>query len=702
MNKFYLLILLFCSISLNAQKVFYVSPTGKDTNSGSKEQPLASLVGARNAVRKHKITSRKLQAYTVVVKDGYYTMTEPLELTLEDSGSEQYPIVYQAEKGANPVFSGGKIIKGFSVNANGVWQVKIPESVYYKWEFDQLYVNGQRAILARTPNKGFLELKKVTQNIWKQGSGKVALKAEQELFFDEQTFKPLLDIENEEIAQVRFKAYHKWDYTLRHIDEVHKDSLSLSTSGKGMKPWNALKKGGRVVVENYKAALDAPGEWFLSKKGVLYYIPRKGESIENTTVVVPVLEQLVSVKGNASESNYVEHIQFKGLKFEYCHYKIPASGSEPNQAAAKLNAAIEVEGAKNISFSNGEISKTGQHALWFGKGVSNSLVENTYMYNLGGGGVYLGDFTALDGKEHAHHLTVHNNIIQSGGQEFPAAVGVWVGHSSDSKVTQNDIGNFYYTGISVGWTWGYKPSLAKRNTIAYNHIHHIGWDLLSDMAAIYTLGASEGTMVENNLIHHVHSFSYGGWGMYADEGSTGIVFKNNLVYNTKTGGFQQNYGKGNVITNNILAYAKKYQLQCTIAEKHKSFTFTNNIVLFNEGMVAKGAWDDVMAEIDANIYWNTNGDGYDFNKHSFKDWQKKGFDNQSYLIDPKFKNSLKYDFRFKSKKSYNKINFKPFDVSKAGVYGSKEWKEKAELPQAVLLEFDKAVENNVKLNPKRG
>ncbi|MCL5129196.1 right-handed parallel beta-helix repeat-containing protein [Algibacter sp. L4_22] len=707
-NIYPIIIFLICFLPLNAQVEFYVSPTGNHTNSGAKNQPFASLIEARDAIRHHKETSKKNQSYTVIIQDGHYSMMEPLELGPQDSGKEKFPVIYKAEKGAKPIFSGGKIIDGFTVNSNGIWEVKIPESVYYNWRFDQLYVNHKRATLARTPNKGFIELDTVTQNIWKQGQGKVADKAEQKLFFDKEAFESLSGITAENMGQVRFKAYHKWDYTLRYIDAINKDSLSITTSGKGMKPWNPLKKGRRVVFENYKAALDAPGEWFLSEEGILYYMPKAGETPENSTVIVPVLEQLVAVKGNASEGNYVEYIHFEGLSFEYCHYRIPATGSEPNQAAAVLNAAINVEGARNITFSNGEISKIGQHALWFGKGVSHSIVENSYMHNLGGGGVYLGGFKAsnskkaLGGKEHTHHITVNNNIIQTGGQEFPAAVGVWVGHSSDSNIMHNDIGNFYYTGISVGWIWGYKPSLAKRNRIAYNHIHHIGWDLLSDMAAIYTLGASEGTVVENNLIHHIHSYSYGGWGMYADEGSSGIVFRNNLVYNTKTGGFQENYGKENIVKNNILAFAKKYQMQCTIAEEHKSFTFTHNIVLFNEGMVAKGAWDDVIAEIDYNIYWNTNGNEYDFNKHSFRNWRKKGFDKHSFLIDPKFKNPLQADFHFKSKKNYKKINFIPFNYSEAGVVGDKYWKQKAKLSNSIIESFDLAVQKNIIENPKRG
>ena len=693
----YLIIIFFLSLNnILGQIELHVASDGNDLNPGTAEQPLASLIGARDFIRKYKRNHKASASFTVNIDKGYYEMKEPLILTAGDSGSEKHPIVYKAKKGTRPIFSGGKRITGFKINENGIWEVKIKESTYYKWRFDQLYVNGKRATMARTPNKGFLKIKQVKQNIWEKGTGRAPEKAQQILTFDKVNYDAIQKIEENEMNLVRFRAYHKWDFTLRFIDKIEKDSLRIYTSGQGMKPWNPIKKGGRIVFENYAAALDSPGEWFLNDKGILYYKPLPNETPDNSVVIAPVLENLLSLEGNASNNEFIEHILFEGISFNYCHYKMPQSGSEPNQAAVLINASVMLKGARNITFLNCEISKTGQHALWFGKGCSNSKVEHCYLNDLGGGGIYLGDIDPLQGLEHTNNIKINNNIIHSGGREFPSAVGVWVGHSSDNEITYNDIGNFYYTGVSVGWIWGYAPSLAKRNKIVYNNIHHIGWALLSDMAAVYTLGESTGTVISNNIIHHVHAYSYGGWGLYPDEGSTNIIMENNLVYSTKTGGFHQHYGKNNSIKNNIFAFAKLYQIQCTRVEEHRSFNFENNIIILDQGVVLKGAWNKIDILMDQNLYWNTEGNSYDFDGNSFSQWKKSGHDLHSYIANPNFRDARSFDFTFKNKKNIQRIGFKPFDYDKAGVYGSSSWKDKAKLPERILNNFDRVIEENMR------
>jgi hypothetical protein len=154
--------------------------------------------------------------------------------------------------------------------------------------------------------------------------------------------------------------------------------------------------------------------------------------------------------------------------------------------------------------------------------------------------------------------------------------------------------------------------------------------------------------------------------------------ENNLVYNTKTGGFHQHYGRENIIRNNILAYAREHQLQRTRKEDHLSFTFTRNIVLWDAGKLFSGEWSDKNVLMDHNLYWRTDGAPIDFAGRTFDAWQQSGQDPGSVIADPGFTAADKRDFHLKpDHAALAGIGFKPFDFTRAGVYGDTAWKQLA-------------------------
>jgi hypothetical protein len=649
---------------------FYVATDGNDKWSGTLAAlgraktigPFATLERARDAVRESR-AHEPGKAVTVHLRGGRYEIAGPLVLGPEDSGSGAAPVVWTAYRDERPVVSGGVRIANWKRAGGAKWKARIPEVVRGEWYFSQIFVNGKRRYRPRLPKAGYSfvagELPPTAEH---KGKG-----------HDRFRFKAgdiKADWRNRDDVEV--VNIHIWSVSRMRIADVDERERVVTFTGRTrtMSHWGAFKTRNRYICENVADALTDPGEWYLDRKsGELIYIRPTGENMRRAEVIAPRAKRLLEIKGDVDARKWVEHVTFRGIAFEHTNWECAPGGNSFPQAEAHMGAAIELTGARDCALERCSVSRVGEYAISLGKGVKRVAVRDCELWDMGAGGVKIGEQRRSgDEEEVTSHCTVTDCLIAHGGRMHPAAVGVWMGHTPHNVIEHNDIHDFYYTGISPGWSWGYAKSHCHHNSIAWNHIHTLGQAVLSDMGGIYTLGVSPGTVLHHNHIHDVESFSYGGWGIYSDEGTTGMLAENNVVYRTKSAGFHQHYGRDNVVRNNVFAFGGEAQLMRTRHEEHLSFTVERNIVYWRDAPLLGSNWKGGRDRyrLDRNLYWEAGGADIRFAGKTFDEWKATGQDAGSLIADPRFRDPEKGDFTLGPGSPASRIGFEPIDISTAG------------------------------------
>jgi len=646
----------------------YVSPQGNDAwtgtlkkpNESKTDGPFATIQGARDAIRKLKAAGKVTGPIEVLLGEGTYFTEQPIVFTPEDSGTQEAPITYAAFPGTSPVISGGRLIPGWVRSRLGktigteVWMSELAKVKSGEWYFKELFVKGDRRPRTRLPETGYYHFTSLVESTgehqWSDGVMGAGFK-EGAL----QEWKNLKDVE--------IVALTRWIESRSPIASLDMNNHIVHFAKKSTFRLEDTRNPGkfsRYFVENVFEALKKPGQWYLDRhEGMLYYLPKPGETPKSVKAIAPCVQQIIRVVGTGEGYDKTVHdLHFKGITFRHAEWEYPPDKASSPQAAMDVPGAVYLESASRCSISKCTVEEVGTYGIEIGANCRNITVSKCKIQDLGAGGVKVGHGSS--------HSTVEDCQIAHGGRIYPSAIGVWVGNSGDNQVVHNHIHDFFYTGISVGWTWGYGDSKAVRNSIEYNHIHDIGQGMLSDMGGIYTLGISPGTKLTHNLIHDVSAYSYGGWGIYPDEGSSNLLIEKNVVYKTKTGGFHQHYGKENIVRNNVFALAREEQIIRSREEDHKSFDFVNNIVYFTQGSLLGSNWSNDRFFMDKNIYWNPKNKKILFKKDTFRQWQKRGHDKNSLITDPLFVNPDKYDFRLQPKSPAIKLGFENIDLSEVG------------------------------------
>ena len=591
-----------------------------------------------------------MQPITVRIASGRYEIANTLEFS-----NAFYGVTFEAETGKaeDVVLSGGTKIDGFEetvFNGKKCFVAYLPAVKEGKMTFSDLYVNGERASLSRFPETGYLHFAEA-ENMGRyldDISKWVRLKKED-----------VQGLSAEEICDATLSYLHYWVDEHTTVESYDEETGKLVMDRYSRFSIYGEKTESVYYFENVRKTFGNPGEWYLDKaQGALYYVPREGESLENLDVHAPRLSYIANLTGEPNSP--IKNISFKNVTFAYTKgdYQsfndagIPVASD--GQGVCNAKGVLNLRYARNCNVEGCRFINYGLYGVNAEEGCTHISIRDGLFYDGGAGGVMMGG-SGVDGAECArtHSNEIVRCVIRHCGRRHMAACGILIKHGYDNKIIENEISDLFYTGISVGWVWGYKDSVTRDNYIADNHIFDLGKRVLSDMGGVYLLGSQPGTVVCNNHIHDVYGREYGGWALYTDEGSGFITLKNNVCYRCSDNCIHQHYGRMNVVKNNIFAFAEKALCCVTWGELHLSCVFENNILITNGelayALLSREHIENGTVATGNNVIWSVSSEETDVVSYcgeacKLARAQALGLEVGSVYADPKCKDPLNGDF----------------------------------------------------------
>jgi len=312
-----------------AAVTFHVASRGAASGDGTEARPFTSLRAARDAVRRWKREHNgKLPkgGVQIIIHDGAHRLRETLNLTEEDSGDDEAPIVYRAETGATSVLEGGvRITRWQPVSDAGIRERLDPEvrekvrqanlktlgvtdlgDATALRKRPELFCDGAPQTLARWPNEGFVKTGEVlgtdTFKVWNRIDG-----------CRDGKFKFVEDRPARwtDEPDVRLYGYWFWDWyeEYQRVASIDAQARTFTLA----KPYSnyGYRKDQRYFALNVLRELDRPGEWYLDRRtSTVYWLPPEGVNpVETATVLSVFAEPAVVMKD-------VSHVIMLGLTFQ--------------------------------------------------------------------------------------------------------------------------------------------------------------------------------------------------------------------------------------------------------------------------------------------------------------------------------------------------------------------------------------------------
>lgn len=407
------LVVLITSCS-QSQKI-YISTDGNDSHLGTRKAPLATLNKALELV-KEKNRDKKLE---IVMEAGHYELEAPVVIIPEMSGTKEAPLVIRPNGNAKVTVSGGRAITSWRNVKENHWVADLPAVKQGNWYFRQLFAGDKRLTRARIPNSGFYRtagpFSKYAETL-RQYTWSPKVKEEDPAGYWESRcgfqFKEgdIRHWANWQEAEIL--TYHSWESSWQSIRAIDTISNDVYMNSPCRYPVGTFSTHMRYCIENIPEALDLSGEWYLDgKRGELHYLAHEGEDPRTMDIQAPLLTSMLTFSGN--ENGKVEYIEFKNIDFKYLDYQLgvydiapnwpaeiqqgmpefpdhPRPGYTDSQAAPRCGQGVWLLYSQNIRFEQCRFNHFGASAVHIDKGSKYITFNGCEMYDMGGGGVYIG------------------------------------------------------------------------------------------------------------------------------------------------------------------------------------------------------------------------------------------------------------------------------------------------------------------------
>ena len=604
---------------------------------------------------------------TVYLMDDFYIPYAPLEIpngvTITSWGSRKRVV-------------GGIKVEGWKKDQfNGVdcFSAKLP-SREGGWHFTDFFVNGKRADITRYPEEGTLHV--VATEEGRKGGHFAASHVSGSSKWVELKKEDVAGLDRMEDAIFNF--YHYWVDEHTPVESYDPVTCRLTMAYRSRFSCTASYEEndhGAVYyyLTNIPNAFCKPNHWYLDREQeVVYYIPEDiNADPAELEAWAPVHSQLFRINGDDVHFKNLEIACSKGdyasmvaldEKLDFVFDSDIPHGSDL-QAMCWAPGAIAYKNAARCSIENCWIHGLGVHAIEIGKGCNNIYICNNRIDDICASAVKVdGADAAGDAALAARDCRINGNHIFNCGVRYESSCGIVVINGNNIEIADNEVHDMKYSGISVGFEWGFVPSATYGNRIMNNHVYNIGGPL-SDLGGIYLLGPQKGTFVTGNRIHNVRRSVYTGVGIYLDEGSSCVTVSDNVIYDIQDECIFLNYGANNVVRNNILFATGNSCFRKPRQELYESVLVEGNIMITDGSSVYGECSEHILTQTGRNLVWDVSGKspkmcpGRDWD---LQKWQElTHLDAGSVAVDPKIPGLSEFDFTLAEDSPAFEMGFQP-------------------------------------------